>query len=364
MEEKTRKKAPRVNGGPPAQHGPPPEPVTADAKLLTSMLNESPIPAFAIDGHHRVIHWNRALEDLVGIPAEQVLGTDRHWRIFYDQRRPCMVDLLVDGLPTDRGLTHGCRMKYTRCALRGEVYEATDFYPSLGRAGKWLRFTAAVLRNGGSTVLGAMETLEDITTLKACEKALQESEKKYLELSMTDDLTQLHNSRHFFKQLSLEIRRAKRYRNALALLLLDIDNFKEVNDSFGHMEGDRVLRRMGGLILEHIRNTDSACRYGGEEFAVILPETTGREAAAAAERIRKGIESERFVCDGKTFRVTASVGIAEYRPLDAPADLFKKADRSMYAAKALGKNRSFFGEPAAGPHADMDRDESSRRPSL
>ncbi len=337
------------------------ETLLAGAQFLNALLMESPIPAFAIDGHHRVIHWNRALEDLVGITAEQVLGTDQHWRIFYDQRRPCMVDLLVDSIPTAKGLTHWYKLKYTRSALRGEAYEATDFFPSLGGEGKWLRFTATALKNDRGEVVGAMETLEDITHLKTCEKALQESEKKYIELSTTDDLTRLYNSRHFFKQLNLEIRRAKRYHNPLALLVLDIDNFKQLNDTHGHMEGDRVLRRIGGLIGENVRGTDTAYRYGGEEFAVILPETTGSEAVPVAERIRRGIESERFVCEGNEVRVTASIGIAEHRPHETPTDLFKKADKSMYAAKKLRKNCTFFQESAVAPCFEPDRNEPSRR---
>lgn len=136
-----------------------------------------------------------------------------------------------------------------------------------------------------------------------------------MELSITDGLTKLFNSRHFYDQLKSEINRAKRYGHPLSLLLLDIDDFKNYNDTYGHVEGDKVLVRLGQVIRRCLRKTDSAYRYGGEEFTVILPETTGDAAVALAERIRREFSNETFSTWSITpVRKTVSVGVAEYFP--------------------------------------------------
>jgi diguanylate cyclase (GGDEF)-like protein len=106
---------------------------------------------------------------------------------------------------------------------------------------------------------------------------LRESERRYQELSIVDDLTQLYNSRHFYAQLEKEIERSNRYEQPLTLLLLDLDKFKDFNDTYGHVEGDEVLLRLATVIKRCLRETDSAYRYGGEEFTIILPMTSSEE---------------------------------------------------------------------------------------
>jgi diguanylate cyclase (GGDEF)-like protein len=172
---------------------------------------------------------------------------------------------------------------------------------------------------------------------------LRENEKKYKALSITDGLTELHNSRHFFSILKKEIERAKRYDRALSLILLDIDNFKQYNDQYGHMEGDRVLARLGRIILANLRDADSAYRYGGEEFTVLLPETDAQEAVTVAERIRKRIGAEVFSPRLRTeINKTVSIGIARYHPGEELSAFVKRADKAMYTAKQQGKNRTVF----------------------
>ena len=127
----------------------------------------------------------------------------------------------------------------------------------------------------------------DITAQRQIEQELRESEKRYKELSITDGLTKLYNSRHFYDGLQLEIERANRYHRSLALLMIDIDDFKKFNDTYGHLVGDKVLAQTGEVIRNALREADTGYRYGGEEFAVILPETVGPGAVEVAERIRK-----------------------------------------------------------------------------
>jgi PAS domain S-box-containing protein len=135
-----------------------------------NLLQGLPIPTFVIDHDHRVIYWNRALEELSGIKAKDVVGTRQQWRAFYGSERPCMADLLVDESPET--VPRWYTGKFIKSKLIDEAYEATDFFPDLGDRGKWLRFTAAVIRNAGGALVGAVETLEDITETKQAEAAL------------------------------------------------------------------------------------------------------------------------------------------------------------------------------------------------
>jgi two-component system cell cycle response regulator len=163
---------------------------------------------------------------------------------------------------------------------------------------------------------------------------------KLQKLAITDGLTKLYNSRHFYNQLEVEIGRCSRYNHSLALLLLDVDNFKVYNDSYGHLEGDKVLVRIGQIIKSCLRKIDSAYRYGGEEFTVILPETNGQKANNVAQRIRTAVELESFFPEpGKAVTITVSVGVTEYFKKEKLSTFIKKADQAMYNAKADGGNR-------------------------
>jgi two-component system, cell cycle response regulator len=164
---------------------------------------------------------------------------------------------------------------------------------------------------------------------------------KLKRLSITDGLTKLYNSRYFYNQLKAEIDRTSRYQRPLSLLLLDIDQFKEYNDSFGHLEGDKVLVRLGQVIKTCLRKMDSAYRYGGEEFTVILPETEGDEAATVAERIRSCVAKEKFFPrdQKENYTITISIGVTEYIRDEEVAIFVQRADKAMYLSKQSGRNR-------------------------
>jgi PAS domain S-box-containing protein len=139
-------------------------------QLLQSIIGSSPIPAFIIGKDHLIIYWNRALEELSGIKSKEVMGTGQQWRAFYKTARPCMADLLVDKY--QKKIPQWYSGKFIKSKLIDGAYEATDFFPELGKRGKWLRFTSAVIRNSKGSVIGAIETLEDITQAKRAEEAL------------------------------------------------------------------------------------------------------------------------------------------------------------------------------------------------
>jgi diguanylate cyclase (GGDEF)-like protein len=160
--------------------------------------------------------------------------------------------------------------------------------------------------------------------------------EKLQKLAITDGLTKLYNSRSFYTQLELEVDRFNRYKHPLALLLLDIDNFKEYNDSYGHLEGDKVLVRFSQIIKSCLRANDSAYRYGGEEFTVILPETTGDEAKTVAQRIRASLEAEKYrPVPGKVARITISIGVTQCYPKEELSTFIRRADRPCTFPKKM-----------------------------
>ncbi|MGO8715123.1 MAG: diguanylate cyclase [Smithella sp.] len=181
--------------------------------------------------------------------------------------------------------------------------------------------------------------LRDITDRKRSEEVLEESKQRYLELSIIDDLTQLYNSRHFYAQLEKEIERSNRYEQPLTILLLDLDDFKMFNDTYGHVEGDYVLSRLGEVIKRCLRETDSAYRYGGEEFTVILPMTTSEEGLVTAQRIQTELKKEVFCPAGQKVHLTVSTGLSQYELKEEMKAFVHRVDQLMYDAKKNGKDR-------------------------
>ncbi len=155
-------------------------------------------------------------------------------------------------------------------------------------------------------------------------------------LADTDGLTGFYNRRKVEEILTKEIERSRRYGNALSLLFIDVDNFKDLNDTYGHQKGDEVLKKIAGVINRELRRTDYVGRFGGEEFLVILPETDADRALKVAERIRRRIEFEDFGIGP----VTVSIGVTQLKGGDDIDTLFNRVDRAMYLAKEKGKNRS------------------------
>ena len=187
---------------------------------------------------------------------------------------------------------------------------------------------------------GYLTIVRDITEHKRVEEALRESEKRYRELSIVDDLTQLYNSRHFYFQLKSELDRSNRYKQPLTLLLLDLDNFKHFNDTYGHVEGDQVLRRLAQVVKRCLRETDFAYRYGGEEFTILLPMTTSADGAVTAERIRTEFKKETFSpAPGQDVHVTVSIGLAQYKLQEEMKVFVHRVDQLMYQGKKNGKDR-------------------------
>lgn len=165
---------------------------------------------------------------------------------------------------------------------------------------------------------------------------LEEARRRLEQQATTDSLTGVYNRAKADELLRIEMARAERSGAPLSVLLVDVDHFKQVNDTLGHSAGDRVLRSFSRLLCDHARQTDYVARWGGEEFLIICPGTGKEEAGQLAERLRTRVESHRF---SREINVTASIGVSELRPADTREELVSRADGAMYRAKDAGRNR-------------------------
>ena len=277
---------------------------------------------YATDEKGIINYISPSVESLIGYSASEIIGR-AFVEFIYGKDKPFINDWLnkiISG--------HMESSEYRILNKSGEI--------------RWIRASSRpILKENNFS--GLRGVITDITDRKKAEKALEQRNKKYQKLSLTDGLTKLYNSRHFYDQLKLEIERANRYHHPLTLLVLDVDDFKKYNDSFGHLEGDKVLVQLAKVIQKSMRSSDSAYRYGGEEFTVILPEAEGAEGMLVAERMRSGFKNKSFRPTVKmTVHLTVSIGIAQYTHQGKLKEFIKRADLNMYKAKERGKDRLFF----------------------
>jgi len=154
----------------------------------------------------------------------------------------------------------------------------------------------------------------------------------------TDGLTGLANHRTFYETLEKELRRSQRYGGKISVIMIDVDNLKSINDTFGHRTGDMAIKKISRKINECIRQIDTAARYGGDEFAVILPNTMLEKAVVVGERMVELVAKSPLVWEGKHITISISVGLGEYGPESCPADITNRSDEALYLAKQAGKN--------------------------
>ncbi|MCU0697949.1 MAG: diguanylate cyclase [Myxococcaceae bacterium] len=218
----------------------------------------------------------------------------------------------------------------------GEGHLSTRVPPMV--AGRELRELGDIINRMAQALQAERENLERTVTERTRE--LQEANARLERLAVTDGLTGLFNHRRFQEALHSELLRCERHKRPLAVLMLDVDFFKKVNDSLGHPAGDELLRRLAEVLSKDLRQTDLIARYGGEEFAVLLPETTKAEALQVGERMREAVEAR--INENTTWpqRITVSVGVATF-PEDARSAeaLLEASDQALYVAKRQGRNR-------------------------
>jgi diguanylate cyclase (GGDEF)-like protein len=288
-----------------------------ELRALRSALDQSEVGVMLLDSELRAQFMNRAFRRLWRLPDE-----------------------VADSKPTFVGLMYHARdtQAYAIPAERIDDYisERTTLVKAGDERPVDIRLASGAVircRCKGLTEGGRMLTYGNVSDLVR-------SADELAELAMKDALTGIHNRRHFTAQLESEWNRYRRYRRPMSLLILDIDHFKSINDRFGHDVGDEAIIHVARLCASKTRDSDVAARIGGEEFAVLLPETDLAEARAAAERLREAIVQRPAPTAGGTIGVTISIGVAEVdAAMTDPADLMKRADAALYAAKRAGRNR-------------------------
>ena len=272
----------------------------------------------AVDTTGRITMLNRRGSEILGYPEPELVG--KNW--FDTAVPPEYRDLAIEAFHEFIGGTGG--------ALR--VHADLRVLDSQGQV-HILDWTSSLLHDEQGHIVGALSSGKDVTDRRRLEEDLKV-------LATTDSLTGLSNRRHFLDMAAATMENYRRYRRPLAVLMLDIDRFKRINDTYGHATGDQVLIVLADTLREVLRSADICGRYGGEEFVCLLPETTEIEARVVAERLRMAMAEQTIATAEGELHFTVSIGLAEAEPGDSTVEtLIQRADVAMYEAKAAGRNR-------------------------
>ncbi len=231
----------------------------------------------------------------------------------------------------------GISRRHARIVVEGTSVRIEDLQSSNGTLVNGQRVDAVALRDGDKLQFGSNTVLK-FTFHDKLEESFQ---RQMYDAALRDGLTKAYNKKHFLDRLETELTYARRHGSAVSLLMFDIDHFKNVNDTYGHLAGDYVLSTLAGLVHPTVRTEDVFGRYGGEEFGVVCRAVPLQHAAVLAERLRSLVAAKEFVFDSRRILVTMSVGVAAYPEVAAQngSDLIAAADEALYQAKRGGRNR-------------------------
>ena len=300
--------------------------------LIIKGLEFSPDCFAVMQGEENVIlYCNQTFADIFGRTKEQIVGVTNDM-------------LLKQAWQTKRGINIDTKDFDSWIEKINELHKIkliNQFETDL-TDGRWFRMTRMNLDQDTKILFGV-----DITELKMVQRDLEKAVQQIEHLANTDALTNISNRRFFEATSEKEFAIAKRYHKDFSLLVLDIDHFKNINDSYGHEGGDDVLKTLAKMCSSVIRNTDTLCRIGGEEFAILLPETGINQAHILAERIRQAInEHDFYITHLKcTVSLSVSIGVSAIKQGDESVrDIFNRADSALYMAKRIGRNRAILKE--------------------
>jgi len=293
--------------------------------ITEKLIKFSAVPIFVLDKNHRVTNWNKACEKMTGLTAQRVVGTSDHWRPFYPSKRSCLADLVLDGAYDAFPLFYE---NFDTSTFLHDGVRSEGWFENVGGKDRYITFDAVPIYNRAKELVAVIETLQDISERKKLEEELGR-------LATTDALTGLYNRHRFNELLGQEVARARRYHTPLSLIMFDLDYFKNINDTYGHAVGDQVLQTVAEVIRENVRATDWVGRWGGEEFLVLCPEATEKDAVATAEKLRGLVESHVFET---VETITISCGVTRFKAPDSIDAFVSRADDGLYRAKDKGRN--------------------------
>jgi diguanylate cyclase len=292
---------------------------------LTQIFDTVNIGLVVLDKDIKITYWNRWMAMHSGLPSEQILGeplfdffphlnTNRF-------NKNCKTVLSFGNFAFFSQKLHNFLFPFKPDSSFGYRFELMQQSCTMGP-----------IRSADNTISGLFMIIQDVTELATFEQ-------KLIEMNTKDMLTGIYNRRFLDTRLKEECDRHHRYSRSLSLMMIDIDFFKKVNDTYGHQCGDHILKAMAAKASSIVRKTDILARYGGEEFCCLLPETDATAAEAVAENLRMQIEEMVSSFEGNQISVTISLGLSSINGNDTPESLLKRADEALYEAKHTGRNR-------------------------
>ncbi len=296
------------------------EAMESQARLASVVENtDDAVLGILLDG--TITLWNRAAKTIFGYTETEIVG--QHISILIPKDYEHEPAYLIETVKRGEVLTN---FETKRFRKDGSVIDVA--------------LTLSPFHDSNGNVVGISSIARDIRPQKMLLQEKEDLIKKLEAVTLTDALTGLWNRRGFAQRLDNELARFRRNRRPFSILLLDIDHFKKVNDTFGHSAGDRVLEELSLKLKVNMREMDTVCRWGGEEFLIMVVETDLAGAKRFAEKIRMAAEGMKVIFDGHTIPVTVSIGVSEFLRLDSSFDvILKEADTRLYQAKAEGRNR-------------------------
>jgi len=302
------------------------------------MADATPVMVWMSDKDGSSNYFNKTWLDFTGRTMEQELGIGWKQGIHPDDYERC-VDIFTNAFNERREF----KMEYRLRNTKGEYHWLFDHgVPRFSVEGEFFGFIGSCMDISDFKQAEA-ELNRANASLIIAHRELEQSLQHEQTLSRTDGLTGLYNYRHFFELASREFGASIRYQRPLSIIIFDTDHLKEVNDTLGHMAGDKMLTTVARTASEQVRSVDSLARYGGDEFVILLPQTNAQMAYAIAERIRMSVEALSIPTEKGPLSVTLSIGIAEMQadPADESVEqVVQRADKALYAAKQGGRNRS------------------------
>lgn len=300
---------------------------------LMDMLETVEVGLIVMDADYRVLVWNGFMENHSGITASRI--KEKNLFEYFPDLPERWLKRKVESV----------RMLNTRAFTTWEqrpyLFHFRNTRPITGTAPyMYQNLTISPLSGADGTVRLVCLMIYDVTDFAASRQALERANDQLTQLSETDRLTGLLNRGTWENLLEAEYERCRRYGNESVLVMFDIDHFKSVNDTYGHVAGDEVIRKTSAILQASLRHADLAGRYGGEEFGIILPETSVEGATAMCERIRSTIEQTPVDTQDASIRYTISMGIAPiHEGIKAPVQWIEASDSALYAAKEGGRNQ-------------------------
>ncbi|MCG3866040.1 MULTISPECIES: diguanylate cyclase [unclassified Photobacterium] len=306
----------------------------ADFHLTMQVLDHLDAGIVILDKDYNVYAWNTFMQAYSGISTDQIMG-----KPLFD---------VIDNLPENWlknkiSSTFKLRMRsFSAWEDRPWVFKFSNFSPISGGADfMFQNMTLTPLKSLTGEYTHICLTITDVTDIAKNKNHLRESNAQLTHLSITDRLTQLYNRGHWENCLVEEFEHYQQMHQPMTLVMFDIDHFKNVNDTYGHVAGDAVIKSISNIVRKAKRQSDIAGRYGGEEFGVILPGTTADMTSYFTERLRKKIEKANIVVDDKTINVTISLGVCQLHPdITSYESWLEQTDSALYESKNKGRNQT------------------------